>query len=616
MITSQQESQVSDSQDLQSAVIRFAGDSGDGMQVIGDRFGDSSALQGHDISTFPDFPAEIRAPVGTLPGVSAFQIHFGGNEVMTPGDAPDALVAMNPAAMKTNLGDLKSKGLLIVNTNQFTDNNLKKAGYASNPLDDEELEKKYQVIKIDITRLAEDALKDSELKRGDKTRCKNFFALGFTYWVYDRSLDSTLDWINHKWRNKQEVAQANITVLKAGYYFGETSELIPNRFHVERARTPKGLYRKITGNEALALGFVAGTQCAQIDLVYGSYPITPASDILKFLSSYKNYNVKTIQAEDEMAAIGVAIGASFAGSLGITGTSGPGLCLKSEAIGFAVMTELPLIIVNVQRGGPSTGLPTKTEQADLLQAMYGRNGESPVVVLAASSPGDCFDTALEATRIALIYNVPVVILSDAYIAAGSEPWKIPSIKDLPEIHIRHVLIGEKVGVYQRNENTLARRLAIPGTPGLQHQIGGLEKNEQGGVCYDPINHEEMVRSREEKIARVADTLKPTQINGYESGKILLVGWGGTCGSITGAVNRMREQGHPVSSTHLRNLNPLPNDLGDILSRFDKVLIPEINSGQLSMMIRSKYLIDAIPCTQIQGRPFRIQEVIDAIEQNL
>lgn len=616
MISTQEKADHSDSQELRSAVIRFAGDSGDGMQVVGDRFSDSSALEGHDISTFPDFPAEIRAPIGTLPGVSAFQIHFGGNEVMTPGDAPDALVAMNPAAMKVNLEELKPKGLLIVNTNQFSETNLKKAGYESNPLDDEELEKKYQVIKIDITRLTEEALKDSGLKRGDKARCKNFFALGFAYWVYDRGLDTTLNWINDKWSNRDTIAQANSAVLKAGFYFGETSELIPNRYHVVRSTTPKGLYRKITGNEALALGFVAGTQCAQIDLVYGSYPITPASDILKFLSSYKNYNVKTIQAEDEIAAIGVAIGASFAGSLGITGTSGPGICLKSEAMGFAVMTELPLIIVNVQRGGPSTGLPTKTEQTDLLQAMYGRNGESPIVILAASSPGDCFDIALEATRIALIYNVPVLILSDAYIAAGSEPWRIPSIKDLPEIHIRHVLVGEKVGVYQRNENTLARRLAIPGTPGLQHQIGGLEKNEEGMVNYDPMNHEKMIGLRAEKIARVADTLEPLPINGFESGKILVVGWGGTCGAITSAVDRMREKGHPVSSIHLRHLNPLPNDLEGILRRFDKVLIPEINKGQLSMLIRAEYLIDVIGCTQTRGRPFRIQDIIDSIEQYL
>lgn len=614
MITSQKD--PTENQDLRSAVIRFAGDSGDGMQVVGDRFSDSSAIQGHDISTFPDFPAEIRAPIGTLPGVSAFQIHFGGNEVMTPGDEPDALVAMNPAALKVNLPDLVEKGLLIVNTNQFSDANLKKAGYESNPLDDDELEKTYQVIKIDITRMTEETLKDSEMKRGDKARCKNFFALGFAYWVYDRDIQTTLDWINSKWANKPHIAEANSAVVKAGYYFGETSELIPNRFHVVKATPKKGLYRKITGNEALALGFVAGTQCAQIDLVYGSYPITPASEILKFLSSYKNYNVKTIQAEDEMAAIGVAIGASFAGTLGITGTSGPGICLKSEALGFAVITELPLIIVNVQRGGPSTGLPTKTEQADLLQAMYCRNGESPLVVLAASSPGDCFDVALEATRIALIYNVPVIILTDGYIASGSEPWRIPSVKDLPEIDIRHVLIGEKFGVYQRNQNTLARRLAIPGTPGLEHQIGGLEKNEAGMVSYDPENHEKMVLLRAEKVARVADTLEPTKINGYESGKVLVLGWGGTCGAITGAVNRLHDEGYPVSSVHLRHLNPLPNDLGDILRRFDKVLIPELNLGQLSVIIRNKYLIDAISYSQVRGRPFRIRDLVEKIKTYL
>ena len=605
-----------DNQELQSAVIRFAGDSGDGMQVVGDRFSDSSAIAGHDISTFPDYPAEIRAPIGTLPGVSAFQIHFGGNEVMTPGDAPDALVAMNPAAMKMNLQDLKEKGILVVNTGQFTKGNLKKAGYESDPLEDPQLDLDYQVIRIDLGKLTEDALQKSPMKRGDKARCKNFFALGFVYWIFGREVDSTIEWINGKWGKKPELAEANVSVLKAGYYFGETTEMVPNSYKIARAVTERGIYRKITGNEALALGLVAATQCSQMDLVYGSYPITPASDILKFLSSYKNFGVKTVQAEDEIAAIGVAIGASFAGSLGVTGTSGPGLCLKSEALGFAIVTELPLIVVDVQRGGPSTGLPTKTEQADLLQAMYGRNGESPVVVMAASSPGDCFDTALEAVRVTLTYNTPVVLLSDAYIASGSEPWRIPMVRDLPDISVDHVLYGDEYVVYKRDPQTLARRLAIPGMPGLEHQIGGLEKNEEGKVSYDPDNHEEMVRLRAEKVQRVADTLDPLVINGPDSGDLLVLGWGGTSGAITSAVDAMQAEGRSVSCVHLRYINPFPHDLGEILHRFKKVLIPELNRGQLTMLIRSRYLIDAIGFNQVRGRPFLIQDLKNKIQELL
>ena len=613
MITSTEPTSTSNTKsELPSAVVRFAGDSGDGMQVIGDRFSDSSAIAGHDISTFPDYPAEIRAPVGTLPGVSAFQIHFGAEHVMTPGDQPNALVAMNPAALKINLSDLAPKGLLLINTSQFTEANLKKAGYTENPLDDPQLEHNYQLVKIDLAQLTEDALKDSPLKRGDKNRSKNFFALGFIYWVYDRSLESTLDWIVKKWPDKPLVAEANAIALKAGFYFGETTELIVHNFSIAKAHTQPGLYRKITGNEALAIGFVAATQCAQTDLLYGSYPITPASDILKYLASYKHYNVKTIQAEDEMAAVGCAIGASFAGALGITGTSGPGLCLKAEAIGFAVITELPLVIVNAQRGGPSTGLPTKTEQADLLQSLFGRNSESPVVILAASSPSDCFEVAFEACKIALTYNVPVIILSDAYIAMGSEPWKIPSVRDLPEIHVDRVRSGEDYVVYRRDPKTLARKLAIPGTPGLEHQIGGLEKNEQGSVSYDPDNHQKMVNLRGEKVARIADTFGPSEINGDDSGKILVLGWGGTKGAITSAVNSLKSQDLPVSSCHLRFLNPLPNDLGEILSRFDKILIPELNLGQLSMLIRAKYLIDTVSYCRVRGKPMLIGEISDKI----
>ncbi|MCH8216428.1 MAG: 2-oxoacid:acceptor oxidoreductase subunit alpha [Planctomycetes bacterium] len=599
--------------ELSTAVVRFAGDSGDGMQVVGDRFSDSSAIAGHDICTFPDYPAEIRAPVGTLPGVSAFQIHFGGNEVMTPGDEPNALVAMNPAALKMNLPDLAPKGLLVVNTSQFTEGNLKKARYETSPLDDPALDANYQVIRVDLSGLTETALKDSGLKRADKVRCKNFFALGMIYWTYDRSLESTLEWINAKWASKPQVAQANGEVLKAGYYFGETSELIGDRFTVQRAKIPKGLYRKISGNEALAIGLVAASHCSQTDIVYGSYPITPASDILKYLSAYKNYNVKTVQAEDEIAAIGVALGASFAGALGVTGTSGPGLCLKSEALGFAVMTELPLVVVNVQRGGPSTGLPTKVEQADLLQAMFGRNGESPVAIVAASSPSDCFDTAIEAARIALTYNTPVILMSDSYIAMGSEPWRIPAVNDLDEIRVRHVLPTKPRKVYERDEDTLARQLAIPGTPQLEHQIGGLEKNEEGSVSYDPENHERMVGLRIAKVGRIARTLPPTEIMGNPQGKVLVLGWGSTRGAIVSAVKRLQEQGSSVSCVHLRYLNPLPQDLGEILSRFKTVLMPEMNMGQLNMMIRSRYLIDTVSYTRVRGRPFLIRDLVDRIE---
>ena len=604
--------------DVNSAVIRFAGDSGDGMQVIGERFGDSSAASGHDISTFPDFPAEIRAPIGTLPGVSAFQIHFGDNTVMTPGDAPDALIAMNPAALKVNLEDLKEKGLLIVNTDQFTKNNFKKSGYEKDPLKDDMLHSRYQVIEIPINNLIETALEDSPLKRGDKARSKNFFALGFIYWVYNRTIDTTIDWIETKWGKKlPDIAAANIKVLKAGYYFGETSEVIPNTYEVAKSTTPKGLYRKITGNEALAIGLVAASKTSDVEIVYGSYPITPASDILKYLALYKNFGVKTVQAEDEMAACGVAIGASFAGSLGVTGTSGPGICLKSEAIGYANITELPLVVINVQRGGPSTGLPTKTEQSDLLQAFYCRNGESPVVILAASSPSDCFWTAIEACRIALEYNSPVIFLSDGYIASGSEPWLIPDISEIPPFQINRVHMNDDVKVYGRDEKTLARRIAIPGTPKQEHQIGGLEKNEDGKVSYDADNHEAMSLLRAEKVARIADTLPPLKINGRKSGKVLVLGWGGTKGAIEAAVNRMHREGvKNVSSLHLRFINPLPNDLGDILKKFESILIPELNLGQLDLIIRSKYLIDTVSFGQVRGKPFTIVNIINKINELL
>jgi len=609
--------EIENRQEISSAVIRFAGDSGDGMQVVGDQFSNNSAIAGNDISTFPDFPAEIRAPRGTLPGVSGFQIHFGSTDILTPGDAPDALVAMNPAALKVNLPELREKGLLVVNKSEFTKENLKKAGYKENPLDDESLEERYSVLSLNITQLTNDALKDSPLKSSDKSRCKNFFALGLMYFVYGKTLDYTLEWLEAKYAKKPDIVEANQKALKAGYYLGETLEQPANSYYVNPAPIEKGLYRKITGNEAISFGLVAAAKCAGIDLVYGSYPITPASDILKHLSALKQFEVKTFQAEDEIAAVGIAIGASFAGHLGCTGTSGPGLCLKSESIGLAVITELPLVVINVQRGGPSTGLPTKTEQSDLLQAYFGRNGESPVVILAARSPSDCYEVGFEAGRIALTYNTPVIVLSDMYVASGSEPWKIPNVKDLPDIHPSVHRTGDgEYEIYKRDEETLSRKHAIPGTPGFEHQIGGLEKNEQGGVSYDPENHETMTELRNEKIQRIAHGLPPIEINGEDRGRIMVLGWGSSYGAITTAVNQLQEEDEKVSSVHLRYLNPLPRRLDDLLKRFEIVLIPELNSGQLAFIIRGKYLIDTLSYTKVQGRPFGIAEIYEKIKELL
>ena len=610
--------QATDSfEEIESAVVRFAGDSGDGMQTIGERFTDSSAFAGNDIATLPDFPAEIRAPAGTLAGVSGYQLQFGSRTILTPGDEPDALVAMNPAALKANIGDLPEGGMLVVNVDSFKAMNLKKAGYQSNPLEDEEFRKKYQLIELDLTTLTKDALVDSPLKPSDKARCKNFFALGFMCYVYGRPLDPTLTFFDQKWGKKlPEVAEANANVLKAGYNLGDTMETARNRYQLAKAVVQPGVYRKISGNEALVYGLVAGAKCANRELLYSGYPITPASPVLEGLSALKKYGIKTVQAEDEIAAMGVAIGASFAGDLSVVATSGPGMCLKSEFIGLASITELPVVICNVQRGGPSTGLPTKTEQSDLLQSLFSRHGDCPLPVIAAHSPSDCFDCAIEACRIALTYCTPVIFLSDLYVANGAEPWLVPNTADLPSFDVRFANPDEPYVSYRRDPVTLARTQAIPGQPGLEHRIGGLEKSEDGGVSYDPQNHENMTKLRAEKVDRIADSIPPTQLHGETEGDLLVIGWGGTYGAITSAVKAMQAEGFSVSSLHLRHLNPLPKDLGDIISKFKKVIVPELNLGQLSMILRAKFLVDAIPLTKVQGKPFKVSELRDAFHKEL
>lgn len=603
--------------EIESAVVRFAGDSGDGMQTVGEQFTDASALAGNDIRTLPDFPAEIRAPAGSISGVSGFQIQFGSREILTPGDAPEALIAMNPAALKTNLEDLVEGGLLVINTDSFTQANLDLAGYADNPLEDQDLLQRYEVIQLNITELTKEALKDSELSTRDKLRCKNFFALGFMFWVFDRPIQPSIDYIDSKWRKRNpQVADANIAVLKAGYFFGETAEVSRNRYQIARAAVNPGRYRKISGNESLALGLIVAARKAGKQLVYSGYPITPASSILENLAYYKQYGVKTIQAEDEIAAIGIALGASYAGAVGVTGTSGPGMCLKAEFMGLAVSTELPLVICDVQRGGPSTGLPTKTEQSDLLLSLYGRHGESPLPVLSANSPSDCFRVAIEATRIALEYNTPVIVLSDLYIANGSEPWRVPNVDELPAINVPRPSPDAPYHPYQRDAETQARKLAYPGEAGFEHRIGGLEKDPLGNVSYTPSNHAEMTRVRAEKIKAIAKTLPATEINGDQSGDLLLLGWGGTCGAITSAVKRLRDEGISISNVHLRHLNPLPQDLGDILSRFKQILIPELNSGQLRFIINGTYPVHAHGLNKVQGRPFTVSEIETKVRELL
>ncbi len=610
--------QANDSfEEIESAVVRFAGDSGDGMQTIGERFTDSSAFAGNDIATLPDFPAEIRAPAGTLAGVSGYQLQFGSRTILTPGDEPDALVAMNPAALKANIGDLPEGGLLVVNVDSFKDMNLKKAGYQNNPLQDEEFRRKYQLVELDLTSLTKDALSESPLKPSDKARCKNFFALGFMCYVYGRPLEPTLKFFDQKWGKKlPDVAEANSTALKAGFNLGDTMETARNRYQLAKAVVQPGVYRKISGNEALVYGLVAGANCAGRELLYSGYPITPASPVLEGLSALKKYGVKTVQAEDEIAAMGVAIGASFAGDLSVVATSGPGMCLKSEFIGLASITELPVIICNVQRGGPSTGLPTKTEQSDLLQSLYSRHGDCPLPVLAAHSPSDCFDCAIEACRIALKHTTPVILLSDLYVANGAEPWLVPNVSDLSPIEVKFADPREPYVTYRRDSQTLARTQAIPGQPGLEHRIGGLEKSEDGGVSYDPQNHEKMTRLRAEKVERIADFLPATQIHGQSSGDLLVIGWGGTYGAITSAVKAMQDEGFSISSVHLRHLNPLPADLEKIIRSFKKVIVPELNLGQLSMILRAKYLVDARSLSKVQGKPFKVLELREAFHKEL
>ncbi|MCB9767843.1 MAG: 2-oxoacid:acceptor oxidoreductase subunit alpha [Candidatus Omnitrophica bacterium] len=602
--------------EIQSAVIRFAGDSGDGMQLTGTQFTNTTAVFGNDISTLPDFPAEIRAPAGSLPGVSGFQINFGSQEIRTPGDRPDVLVAMNPAALKVNLADLVEGGTVIVNEDSFQASNLDKAGYESNPLDDGSLEG-YRVIRIPLTTLTLNAIKDTGLDRKQGQRCKNFFALGVVYWMYDRPLDHTLNWIQSKFGRNPAVLEANTAALKHGFNYAETTEIFTTHYSIRKASLAPGKYRNLTGNQAIALGAVTAMEKSGRELFYGSYPITPASEILQELSRYKKFGVKTFQAEDEIAAIGAALGASFAGGIGLTGTSGPGVALKGEFIGLAVMTELPLVIVNIQRGGPSTGLPTKTEQSDLFQAIYGRNGECPVPVIAACSPGDCFWSVLEAFRIAMKYMTPVMLLSDGYLANGSEPWRIPSLEDLPDLSFPNATDQDTFQPYARDEKTLSRPWAIPGTPGLEHRIGGLEKQHlTGNVSYDPQNHDNMVRLRAKKVAGIAQDIPPTEIYGDPEGDALIVGWGGTRGAITSATEQLRAKGLAVSSIHIRHINPLPPDLTDIFSRFKKVFVAEINLGQLWTYLRATLLLDSISINQVRGKPFMIQEIMKKVEEQL
>lgn len=600
---------------LSDVTVRFAGDSGDGMQLTGMQFSDTTAWVGNDLSTLPDYPAEIRAPAGTLYGVSGFQLHFSSIDVNTPGDVPDILVAMNPAALKKNLAELKPNGTIIVNTDSFDPKNLKLAKYESNPLEDDTLNG-YHVHQVPITSLTKNALEDSPLSPKEVSRCKNFFALGIMYWLYNRPLEKTEEWLKTKFKNKPELAEANIKALKAGYNFGEITEIFTTRYKVEPAKLPKGTYRNISGNEATALGFLTASVKSNLPLFLGSYPITPASEILQYLSTYKNFGVKTLQAEDEIAGITSTIGAAFAGSLALTTTSGPGMALKSEAIGLAVMTELPIVIVDVQRGGPSTGLPTKTEQADLLQAVYGRNGEAPVCVIAARTPRDCFYQAIEASRIALKFMTPVILLTDGYIANGSEPWRIPNVEDLPEIHKEYRTEKEGFFPYIRDEN-LARPWAIPGTPGLEHRIGGLEKADiTGNVNYDPDNHDKMIRIRNQKIQNIANDIPDLKVDGDESGDLLVLGWGGTYGTIKDAVLRAKRKGYKVSHAHLRNINPLPKNTKDVLKSFSRVLIPEINLGQLARVIRSEFLIEVEQFNLVRGLPFKTSDVLGKITELL
>jgi 2-oxoglutarate/2-oxoacid ferredoxin oxidoreductase subunit alpha len=608
---------------LQSVVIKFAGDSGDGMQLTGQQFTNNTALLGIDLATFPDFPAEIRAPIGTVPGVSGFQLHFSSNKVFTPGDIADVLVAMNAAALKVNLKAIKKGGKIIVNIDGFDAKNLRLANYPEgvNPLEDGSLDS-FELIKIDVTKLTREALKEfTDLGTKERDRAKNMFVLGYIYWMYNRKLDNTIDFLQEKFGKKESILQSNIKVLQAGYNYGDTTETFTSRYTVEKAKMPAGLYRSIMGNQALAMGLIAAGEKSGLPLFLGTYPITPASDILHDLSKYKSFGVRTFQAEDEIAGITAAIGASYGGSIGITTTSGPGMALKTEAMGLAVMLEIPLVIINIQRGGPSTGLPTKTEQSDLLQAYYGRNGECPMPVIASATPSDCFDVAFEAVRVAIQHMTPVILLSDGYIANGAEPWKFPQTADLPEIPVsfkKELSEDEpKFMPYKRDEK-LARPWAVPGTAGLEHRIGGLEKQDiTGNISYDPENHQHMVKVRQAKVDLIANYIPLQTIDsGPAKGKVLVLGWGSTYGAIKSAVLELQAAGHAVSHAHIRYLRPFPSNLGDIIASFDQVLIPEINNGQLIKIIRDEYLVDAKGYNKIMGVPITKGELVDAISAML
>ncbi|MCA9676931.1 MAG: 2-oxoacid:acceptor oxidoreductase subunit alpha [Kofleriaceae bacterium] len=599
--------------ELDRVVIRFAGDSGDGMQLTGTEFTKAAAEAGNDIATFPDFPAEIRAPAGSLPGVSGFQLHFSSSEIYTPGDAPDVLVVMNPAALKTNLKDLVEGGTIIANAGMFVEANLKKAGYADNPLENGSLDA-YKLHAIDISALTLAALDGSPLSTKEKGRAKNFFALGLVFWMYGRETESEIRRIHKQFAKKPDLAEANILVFKAGYHYGETAEVFQTQYKVPPARWTPGVYRNITGNEALSMGLLVGAHLAGKPLFYSGYPITPASSILHSLAKYKQFGCVTFQAEDEIAAMGAAIGGAYGGAAAVTASSGPGIALKGEAIGLAVMTELPVVIVNVQRGGPSTGLPTKTEQSDLAQALYGRNGEAPLPVIAAKTPGDSFYCAVEAMRVAIKYMVPVILLSDGYIANGSEPWPLPDLRSLQPIPVNHRTDPENYYVYDRDPATLARAWVTPGTPGLEHRIGGIEKDAlTGNISYDPANHERQTYVRADKVARVAQEFGELDMRGEDEGDVLLIGWGGTFGSLRQATEAMRDQGKKVTHVHLRWLSPLEPKLDALIPRFKHVVCAELNAGQLRPVLRSKYLVDVVGLNKIQGQPFKVREVIAAID---
>jgi len=601
---------------IEEAVIRFCGDSGDGMQITGTQFTNTVALHGNDLATFPDYPAEIRAPAGTLPGVSGYQVRFSSRDVYTPGDAVDALIAMNPAALKVNLPDLKPNGILIANVDSFTETELRKAQMASNPLQDHSLDG-YRLFPVELNRLTRAALKELGMDAKSMDRCKNFFALGMCYWLYNRSMDATLRWIDDKFKKNHVLAQANRLALQAGYSYCEATEAFQTSYEIPAAKLAPGVYRNISGNAALALGFVAASQKAGIPLYLGSYPITPASEILQELSGYKEFGVITFQAEDEIAAITSAIGASYAGALAITTTSGPGMALKTEALGLAVMVELPLVVCNIQRGGPSTGLPTKTEQADLLQALFGRNSEAPIPVLAPASSGDCFWIAIEACRISLKHMLPVIVLSDGYLANGSEPWRVPQLSELPDFPVRFETKAEGFHPYKRDPDTLARAWAVPGTPGLEHRIGGLEKQDvTGNVSYEPLNHEHMVRLRAEKVELIANDIPAAVPEGDDCGDLLVVSWGSTHGPVAAAVKAQRTKGRTIGHLHLRYLNPLPKNVAEVLKRYKTILVPEMNMGQLSLWLRAKCLVETQQLNKIQGKPFKQSEIERKIEEVL